>query len=432
MKIAYVAESVIPSESANSIHVMKMCNALAAAGHDVTLIVPSGRRQALPEISDIHAFYDVQPFFQIIRVAWPNIRNTARWWSAEIIESIASLEPDVVYSRSLFSSHALSRAGYHVVFEAHEMIPASGACAALGISRFSGALRAAATLCREWLKYRGSNAHDFNKLWKTWWQVSTLGGFSDQSVIFSDLVRSKRLLKLVTITQALGQDLLTAFPLLAKRVIIAPDGADLLTAKTNKSRHARQTNFVAGYCGHLYPGKGMELIEKLATTCGDISFHIVGGKPADLRKWRDRMAPYTNVVFYGHVPHAKTQSYIGDFDVCLLPNQERVHTFARSGPNIGAHTSPLKMFEYMSAGKPILASDLSVLREILVHEENALLSPPDNPDAWMKALYRLRDDHALRLRLGRNAKRALEQTLTWRARADRIVAETFNVCSTDA
>ena len=55
-------------------------------------------------------------------------------------------------------------------------------------------------------------------------------------------------------------------------------------------------------------------------------------------------------------------------------------------------TSPLKLFDYMAAGVPIVASDLPALREVLRHEENALLARPGDPEAFALAVRRVLAD----------------------------------------
>jgi glycosyltransferase involved in cell wall biosynthesis len=79
-------------------------------------------------------------------------------------------------------------------------------------------------------------------------------------------------------------------------------------------------------------------------------------------------------------------------------------------------TSPLKVFEYMAAGLPIVASELPALREVLRHEENALLVPPDDAPALAAALRRLTSEPALAERL-RHQAHADVAGRTWEARA---------------
>ena len=74
MKIAYISKSVIPSRAANSIHVVKMCHALADNGHEVTLLAPNIKDKDEKEISDIYKFYGVKNF-KIKKLWYPNIKG---------------------------------------------------------------------------------------------------------------------------------------------------------------------------------------------------------------------------------------------------------------------------------------------------------------------------------------------------------------------
>jgi glycosyltransferase involved in cell wall biosynthesis len=83
--------------------------------------------------------------------------------------------------------------------------------------------------------------------------------------------------------------------------------------------------------------------------------------------------------------------------------------------------SPLKVFGYMAAAKPILCSDLPVLHEVIEDGRNGILVPPDDPDAWATALQRLIEDRALREQLGATAHADFLTRHTWRQRASRVL-----------
>ena len=92
-----------------------------------------------------------------------------------------------------------------------------------------------------------------------------------------------------------------------------------------------------------------------------------------------------------------------------------------SGENTGAWASPLKMFEYMAAARPIVATDLPMVRGILKDEHNALLVPPRDAKALRAALQRLAANPKLSERLATNARSDVAQH-TWEARARHILA----------
>ena len=104
-------------------------------------------------------------------------------------------------------------------------------------------------------------------------------------------------------------------------------------------------------------------------------------------------------------------------NVLLMPYQQRVE--ASSGGDISRYLSPMKVFEYMACGRPILSSDLPVLREAL-SEENAVLLPPTDVEAWVQALLHFERDPLEAERLGARARREAARN-TWRNRAERVL-----------
>jgi len=174
-----------------------------------------------------------------------------------------------------------------------------------------------------------------------------------------------------------------------------------------------------GYVGHLYPGKGMETVASLAALLPECDLHAVGGTERDLAHWRARCAGLANLHLHGFVPHADVPGLLARFDLLLAPPAARVSSAA--GREIGRWMSPLKVFEYMAAGKPILASDIPALREILRDGATAVLLPPDQPEAWAAAVRELLRDRERAAALGTRARAALLGEYTWDVRAARIL-----------
>jgi glycosyltransferase involved in cell wall biosynthesis len=107
-------------------------------------------------------------------------------------------------------------------------------------------------------------------------------------------------------------------------------------------------------------------------------------------------------------------SYLSACDVLVSPHGKQ----ADGGEFFG---SPTKLYEYMAVGRPIVASDLGQIAEVLTDGESALLVPPDDPRALAGAIVRLVDDSCLRLRLGNAARAAAEARHTWRHNAQRVL-----------
>lgn len=177
-----------------------------------------------------------------------------------------------------------------------------------------------------------------------------------------------------------------------------------------------------GYIGHLYEGRGVELLVDLARRCGWLHMHIVGGDPDNTALWQESCREIENVTFYGHVPLAETEGYRQRCDVLAAPYQEVVKV-AGDRVDTSRWMSPLKIFEYMASRKAIVCSDLPVLREILRDGENALLCKPDDVGAWGLAMEKLRDDADLRTRLADNAFTEYRKHYTWEKRAEKLLQE---------
>ena len=101
-----------------------------------------------------------------------------------------------------------------------------------------------------------------------------------------------------------------------------------------------------------------------------------------------------------------------------MPYQQEVRI--GNGLDTSQWMSPMKMFEYMLAGRPIISSNLRVLREVLHDEVNALLVGADDVGAWESALKQL-DSPELRYKLARNAYDEASTNYTWDIRVQRVL-----------
>lgn len=351
---------------------MKMCQALADSGCDVSLFAPDVREGVESGVDDVYDYYGVKSVFAIKKVAWK------KWIGRDYLSgllaalSVARGDYNLVLARCLPSAFFSSFFKVPVIFEYHQPIADSG--------RLS------------WVKDK----------------------------LFRNLIRRESFVCFVAITEALKAYYVECYPELKGRIHVAPDGSDPFPLVPEPlSLRGRGERLQIGYVGQLYSGKGMEIISQLCRAVPSMDFHVVGGLQTDIEKWQ-RVVQEANITFHGFVPHSQAPSYIAAFDVLLLPNQNRI-TWHKAGGDIGQWTSPLKMFEYMSAGKAIVSSDLPVLKEVLQHEHNALLCAPDDIDAWVAALRRL-EDNTLRDKLGAQALSDFTERYTWQRRAQQILA----------
>jgi glycosyltransferase involved in cell wall biosynthesis len=168
------------------------------------------------------------------------------------------------------------------------------------------------------------------------------------------------------------------------------------------------------YAGGLLDWKGVDLVVEAARALPDAYFVVAGGMDADVKRLRQRAGGLANVRIDGFQPPERVPLYLAAGDVGVAPN--------RSKPAISArYTSPLKVFEAMATRLPLVASDLPSLRELLTHDVDAWLVPPDDAAALTEGIAKLLGDAELRTRLAEKlAARAPEHT--WIARARRLLA----------
>lgn len=352
-----------------------MCEALAERFDRVVLFC---RRKA-KSFPDVFAYYGVRPCFEVRSAAVPQIPVAGRALYAMSTQArlFRAPPPTLFYGRDSYALALLTRApgaGAPMVLEAHQ--PPSNR-----LERF--------------LQRRIFESRTFERL--------------------------------VVISAALRDEYRRLFGhLLEERILVAPDGADPIDCASQLDSAAgaelskRNAAFQLGYIGSLAPGKGMELIAELAPRLPSCQFHVVGGSPAEVRAWR-RRAPFANLVFHGYVLPGSVHAYLGRFDAMLAPYQNRV-LVGRKRVNVAGWMSPLKVFEYMAAGKPMVVSDLPVLREVLRDGANALLASPADLDAWVARIEALREEPKLGARLGRSAREDFLARYTWRERAATILA----------
>ena len=219
---------------------------------------------------------------------------------------------------------------------------------------------------------------------------------------------------LIALTSLLVEDIRKAYRV-ETPAVVAPDGVDLEQARAPVPTAPHTIPWLL-YLGSLHPWKGVDtLVRAMAHVKRTAELHIVGGSAArieELRALADEFDVIRRVVFHGLVEPGRRFEYIHRADICLLPLTD-------TGLG-GRYTSPLKLFEYMAAGKAIIVSDLPSMHQVLTPEQDALLVPSDESEAFAHAIDRLLVDRGLRARLGEAAK-SRAQTFSWRARAETIL-----------
>jgi glycosyltransferase involved in cell wall biosynthesis len=379
MHLAYLDPHAVPDESPESLQILYTVDALGAIGVRVTLVTPRPRaalaarailgRELSPNVT-LHHLPDPRR-----RWWFPSASNRPFYFMAA--RALDRLGADVVLVRNLkMAEHLVRRPpAPPLVFETHEVFAQS---------------------FRE--EHPQPNARQRRKL-------ATLT--QREGEVY------RRATGLLALTPLLLDDIRREYGIDTPGEI-APDGVDLQQALAPAVVTPNPQPLLL-YLGSLHPWKGVDtLILAMQHLQRAARLVIVGGNTARitaLRALAERAGVASCVEFAGAVAPGRRFEWIHRADVCLLP---------LTATSIASrYTSPLKLFEYLAAGKPVVVSDLESMRAVLTPEQHALFARVGDAADIARQVERLLADVALRTRLGTEA-RALASAFSWEARARRI------------
>jgi glycosyltransferase involved in cell wall biosynthesis len=383
--VLYFADTRFPIERANGIQTMATCHALAARGHDVTLVV---RPDTSQPPRDPFTFYGLPPHPRLRFHAVGAAGGAPRRRATFLLEAarVASTTSGVVLTRDLGLASFLLQLPHGrrppLIYESHGI--------ASVMSEEMPRLLGKPSLSPSRLKLARLDRRD-RRVWQ-------------------------RAPCYVTITRSLAEDLATRYGP-RERVFVVPDGAPEQSIGRVSGTLTCDT-LTVGYAGHLYPWKGVDVLIHALTLLPSVKAIIVGGHPreddlARISALVARLGLQDRVDLRGQVRPAEVGPLLAPAAVLVLPNT--------ASTTSDRYTSPLKLFEYLALGRAIVASDLPALREVLSDEVTALLVPPGRPDALADAIRRLDENRDLVRQLGQHAL-ALAPRFSWQARAERLEA----------
>jgi glycosyltransferase involved in cell wall biosynthesis len=373
--IIYLTFATLPSPTAHSVQIVKMCQAMAKAGAGVKLVADVRQRPR-----QIFEFYNVRYPFEIIGIRLLPVRIVGRVvFLARSLLLILKNRRCLFYTRDVFTAWFVRTLRVDFMMEVHE----------LPVGRF-------------------------------------------RNLLMRGILSDSRLRTAVFISEELRKSLLRRMGdrLAGKTTVVAHDGADLDEFPSSLSRDESRRKlrlpegaFMAGYAGSLFEGRGLEVILEVSRVLQDVVFVIVGGErgQADRLKRKVKEAGLANFLVIGFVPHRMVPVYLAAFDALLMPYQEAV-LHRQKKHDTASYMSPLKAFEYMAAGKPIVASRLKVIGEILEDRRNAILVPPDSVTEWAGAIRMLRDNEPLSRTIAEQARDDVRK-YSWDERVKKIFLE---------
>lgn len=379
MHLLYVDPHPVPDVVPEAMQILQTVDALARKGCRITLATPAPTHDCI--VSHVLG-RPLHPDVELItlrdlRKSWLPIRS-GKFFYREACRLVASQKADGILVRNLKLAEALIRLPMRppLVFETHELFartyqedhPTPG---------WRERRKLAALRSRESGVYNGSDG-------------------------------------IAALTPWLLEDLRLEYGVETPGAVV-PDGVDLAFAAECAIKKAPSSPPVLLYIGSLHPWKGLERLIAALPYIDDSHLHIVGGpdkRIGELKAIAEQLGVADRVRFLGSVMPDKRFDVIAGADICLLP---------LSDTSIGSrYTSPLKLFEYMAVGRPIVAADVPALRQIVRHEQEALLAPVDNPQTLADQVNRILKNPSLGARLASAAKNRA-QDFSWEARAGVII-----------
>lgn len=363
MKIAYIANSIIPGMSANSVHVMKMCEALKKQGVDITLVLPKYRSSKINQ--DEFSYYGIQRQFEILRVGFKK-EPYGIWnllFSIIAVLKLRGRKYDIIYTRNPIAARVLSMSNLKFIFEYHSI---------------------------EYSKW-----------------------YSEKKIF-----KAKNLKKFVVISTALKEYYRETYNIEENKIIVLPDGVNLDEYAQISSKILLNKKLKIAYVGGLYPGRGIDVIIEMARRDPENEYLIVGGREEQVKFWEDKLEDkLDNLTFVGQIPNAEVPNILIKQDILLMPYQKKVGINGRG--DIAKWISPMKMFEYMASGRVIVSSNLPVLQEVLTHKRNAYLVEPDNVSQWLDTIKNISENREEAAVIAMQAKEDVK-AFSWEIRAAQI------------
>ncbi len=374
--LLYVSRGNLPSKMAHTIQVAKMAQALSQKLDNFELVTGGDVLSSLKGMdAEFQSWYGLHQSFKLVRLPVhlranypfsPNYQHQ-RYFKLAIAYTLLK-SPSLVYTRTVDIVAPLLKIGIPVLWERHELID------------------------------------------------EPLKGES----FYRNFFTNKNLIGLVTISPQIAENYLKN-GLSPEKILVAHSAVDITSFLPYQTKDLARQNLslpqdakIVLYSGHLYEYKGIPTLLKTAHLMPEYKFVLVGGWDNDINRVREdcKKLNLDNVHIVGHVAQSELASYLYAADVLVIPTSKSW--------KLSETTSPLKLFEYMVAKRPIVASALPNIMTVLRDRENAILAEPDEPLAFKNAIDNLFENPTLANTIAECAFQEVQE-FTWDKRAERVL-----------
>lgn len=230
--------------------------------------------------------------------------------------------------------------------------------------------------------------------------------------------------KIIAVTPGIKANLESVYNIPGEKIIVVPNGANTSLFKPLEQDACRkklglnpETPYVC-FVGNLAPWQGVEFLIKAAPSIlfryPECRFIIVGDgvMKNELLNLSRELKVADRFIFTGVVAYDRVPLYINASDICTAP-----FILARNA-KIGL--SPLKLYEYMACGKPVVASSIRGVADVLEASEGGISVFPENPEALAEAISKLLENQELRAKLGSKGLSYVTENYSWYSVAKQV------------
>lgn len=222
--------------------------------------------------------------------------------------------------------------------------------------------------------------------------------------------------RIIAVSTLLKNYMVNNWGIKASKIYILPNAADIesfenVSSDKVRAKYNLKNRIIIGFVGSLHKWYGIENLLKAFAIAQKSNNNLIlmiigdGQYRKQLENLTEKLKISDQTIFTGNIPHSEIPEYINAFDIAIAPYRDLP---------TGFYNSPIKLFEYMAAGKAIIASKIGQIDEIVEHKKTAWLVPPGNIKALSEAIIYLTKNPKIRNKLARNSRDLAVRNYSWR------------------
>jgi len=379
-KITYISDARIPSEMANSVSILNLCSTFSELGNEVNLLKRWRYQNRNVNIDDVFDMYGLQTKFNIVDI--PNL-------DLSVLDNKIPklfLKPLNYINKRIWEYYASN----------------------FVTSNFNS----------DFIYMRNNMPYVLNNLVQL--KKFIVLEFLDVPVqryfdIYKKSIKNNKNLVLLAITSNLADKISEIFDVKRSNIFVSSTGVNRSMFDFSKSKRLKSKKTVM-YIGSLHPNRGVDNVILASKAIKNHEFIIIGGNKQEVNNIKNKhnIFAHKNLSFFYHQNHSQISKFYEQSDILVLPMISKdIHTRLYASPN--------KLFEYLASGKPIIASNIESLKEILRDGINALFFNPEDSSDLIDKINILLKDQGLADRLSKNALEIVDN-YTWKTKAQNILS----------